>query len=128
MRICKNEECQNVLERGSNNQFCSVKCRKAYHYVPIIKACDLSTCNNYFEANNGNTRYCSKECRDTKEVVVEEEKSELKISQNSTVQDKYNHDYGFVFSSRMEDWLVSLSRTRSMRRRAREKRGNNDIL
>ena len=54
------------------------------------------------------SRYCSRECRDTTKAWVERQISGYKKPKIPSVQDKYNHDYRFAFSSGMKDQLTCI--------------------
>ena len=66
------------------------------------------------DRNASRHKFCSAECR--KKGV---EKSQEKMSVHG-LQNKFDHDYNFIFSSRYQDWISSPQRARENRRRKKK--------
>jgi hypothetical protein len=62
---------------------------------------------------NSRRKFCSVECR-KKGVEISGE-----VIYVPPVQNKYNHDYSFVFSSKFADWICSPKRAWELRRKQR---------
>ena len=92
MRKCKNLLCEKSIDKPSKKIFCSVPCRREYHRVHKEKTCARSSCENTFTVTNSRRKFCSVECR-KKGVEISGE-----VIYVPPVQNKYNHDYSFVFS------------------------------
>ena len=111
MRKCKNPLCEKSIDKPSKKIFCSVPCRRKYHRVHKEKTCVRFSCENTFTVTNSRRKFCSVECR-KKGVEISGE-----VIFVPPVQNKYNHDYSFVFSSDFEDWICSPKRAWELRRK-----------
>ena len=114
MRKCKNTRCENIIKKPSKKIFCSDKCRRQNYRIPKVINCARPNCLNTFEVTASRHKFCSAECR--KKGV---EKSQEKMSVHG-LQNKFDHDYNFIFSSRYQDWISSPQRARENRRRKKK--------
>ena len=115
MRKCKNKRCENIIEKPSKKIFCSERCRKQNYRIPKVKSCARTSCLNTFEVNASRQKFCSVECR---KVGVEKSQEKMYIA---SLQNKFDHDYNYVFSNRFQDWIYSPQRVRENRRREKKK-------
>lgn len=115
MRKCKNARCENIIEKPSKKIFCSDRCRRQNYRIPKIKSCARNSCLNTFEVTAGRQKFCSIKCR---KMGIEKSQEKMHIDK---LENKFDHDYNYVFSSRFQDWICSPQRVRENRRREKNK-------
>jgi hypothetical protein len=114
MRKCKYKKCENTIDSTKRKEFCSKRCWTLHTRVIKTRKCARQTCENTFKVLNGAKQYCSIECR-KKGVEKSEEQRSI-----PGVQNRFNHDYHFIFSNQIKDWMYSPRRAREERRQKKK--------
>ena len=111
MRKCKYSKCENPLDSNKRKEYCSKRCWRLNNRVIKTKKCSRKSCENTFKVYNGAKQYCSLECRKKGTEKSEEQQA------TPPIRNQYNHDYNFIFSNRLQDWIYSPKRTYEDRRK-----------